>query len=319
MRQSEISWIGGRLVNQRTLAQPAEAKGVGLHSGAEVHIRLVPAPPDTGFVFVRSDLGDFEIPANAEFVAHCSYATTLMRHGVVLSTVEHLLAALSGEGVDNCFIEVDNLELPIMDGSAQPFVDQIRSAGVVLQPEVRKALRIREHVKVTQGERSMSIEPADRFEIACEIDFDHRLIGRQTRHFVMEDGAFGRQIARARTFGFTQEIEALRSANLIRGGSLENAIVLGPQGMVNTEPLRFKDEFVRHKILDIIGDLALLGMSVLGSVTAVRSGHVLHSALMTKLLRNRNAWEIVDQPEAVLAGATMSAQAHTQSAGANWD
>ena len=217
-----------------------------------------------------------------------------MRTGVMLSTVEHLLAALRGMQIDNAFIEVDNLELPIMDGSAEAFVEMIERAGIVEQPHARKALLVREKVTVEQGERQISIEPADAYEIDCLIDFRHPMIGAQHLRFDLTDGAFGREIASARTFGFTAEIEALRRANLIRGGSLENAIVLTPEGMLNDTTLRFADEFVRHKILDIIGDMALLEMPILGRIIAERSGHILHAGLMTKLLRNRAAWEIVD-------------------------
>ncbi|MDT4898549.1 MAG: UDP-3-O-[3-hydroxymyristoyl] N-acetylglucosamine deacetylase [Acidobacteriota bacterium] len=283
------------MVKQTTIASPVEASGIGLHTAVPVHIRLVPAPPDTGYVFIRTDLGGFEIPASVEWVAHCSYATTLMRTGVMLSTVEHLLAALRGGGVDNVYIEVDNLEIPIMDGSAEAFTNMIECAGVVEQSLARKALLVREKVSIEQGDRRIQIEPADSYEIDCLIDFRHPLIGTQHFRVDLTNGAFGREIAAARTFGFTEEIEALRSANLIRGGSLDNAIVLTQDGMLNETSLRFADEFVRHKILDIIGDLALLGMPIQGRVTAHKSGHILHAALMTKLLRQRSAWEIVDQ------------------------
>jgi UDP-3-O-[3-hydroxymyristoyl] N-acetylglucosamine deacetylase len=283
------------LVKQTTLAAPVEASGIGLHTAVPVQLRLVPAPPDTGYVFIRTDLGGFEIPASVEWVAHCSYATTLMRTGVMLSTVEHLLAALRGGGVDNVFIEVDNLEIPIMDGSAESFTNMIERAGVVEQSLARKALLVRETVSIEQGDRRIQIEPADSYQIDCLIDFQHPLIGTQHFRVDLSNGAFGREIAAARTFGFTEEIEALRRANLIRGGSLDNAIVLTQDGMLNETSLRFTDEFVRHKILDIIGDLALLGMPIQGRVTAHKSGHVLHAALMTKLLRQRTAWEIVDQ------------------------
>jgi UDP-3-O-[3-hydroxymyristoyl] N-acetylglucosamine deacetylase len=284
------------LIKQTTLASPAETSGSGLHTAVTVHLRLLPAPPDTGHVFVRTDLGGFEIPATVESVAHCSYATTLMRTGVMLSTVEHLLAALRGAAVDNAYIEVDNLELPIMDGSSEAFTEMIERAGVVQQPLARRALLVRESVAVEQGNRRIRIEPAETFEIDCMIDFKHPMIGVQHLLFEMTDGTFGREISAARTFGFTEEIEALRRANLIRGGSLENAIVLTPEGMLNETGLRFPDEFVRHKILDIIGDLALLGMPIMGRVCAERSGHILHATLMSKLLRQRTAWEIIDMP-----------------------
>jgi UDP-3-O-[3-hydroxymyristoyl] N-acetylglucosamine deacetylase len=288
---------------QTTLAGSVEARGIGLHTAVPVQVRLMAAPPDTGYVFRRTDLGGFEIPATVESVAHCSYATTLMRTGVMLSTVEHLLSALRGCGVDNAYVEVDNLEVPIMDGSAEAFAEMIESAGLVDQPTARRALLVREKVSAVSGNRRISIEPADAYEIDCIIDFPHPLIGVQHRSVTLDNGSFARDIASARTFGFIEEVEALRRANLIRGGSLDNAIVLTRHGMLNETGLRFSDEFVRHKILDIIGDLALLGMTLLGRVTAERSGHLLHAALMASLLRNRAAWEIVDLPAPQVAAA----------------
>src|SRR5256885_9004883 len=237
---------------QTTLARPVEAKGIGLHTAVPVQVRLLAAPPDTGYVFLRTDLGGFEIPATVESVAHCSYATTLMRTGVMLSTVEHLLAALRGCGIDNAYIEVDNLEVPIMDGSAEAFAEMIEKAGAVEQPRAKRALLVREKVSTVIGNRSISIEPADAYEIDCTIDFAHPLIGVQHREVILNNGSFARDIASARTFGFIEEVEALNKANLIRGGSLDNAIVLTKEGMLNETSLRFTDEFVRHKILDIV-------------------------------------------------------------------
>ncbi len=254
---------------------------------------LRPAPENTGYIFVRTDLDNFEIPASVEYISHCSYATTLMRRGVVLSTCEHLLSALRGAGVDNCFIDLDNIEIPIMDGSSEYFVECIEKAGVVEQNAPRHVLRILERVEYSQGDRKMSIEPASDFEIDCIIDFPHPFIERQHLAFVFKNGSFGREIAAARTFGFTHEIEMLRKANLALGGSLDNAIVLTENGMLNETPLRFDDEFVRHKILDIIGDLALLGMPIEGKITAEKSGHAVHASLMSKLLKVEHAWEIV--------------------------
>jgi UDP-3-O-[3-hydroxymyristoyl] N-acetylglucosamine deacetylase len=304
------------LLKQTTLGSPVETDGIGLHTGVQVHVRLGPAPPDTGYVFRRTDLGGFEIPANVESVAHCGYATTLMRTGVMLSTVEHLLAALRGANVDNVFIEVDNLEIPILDGSAEVFAEMIERAGIVEQPLARRALLVRERVSFEHGNRRISVEPADSYQIDCLIDFPHPMIGIQRFALELNDGAFNREIAPARTFGFTAEIEQLQRSNLIRGGSLDNAIVLTPEGMMNKEELRFRDEFVRHKILDIIGDLALLGMPLLGRVTAERSGHIMHAGLMSKMLRVRSAWDIVDMPEAagVARASTIStsqAKTHT--------
>jgi UDP-3-O-[3-hydroxymyristoyl] N-acetylglucosamine deacetylase len=279
---------------QNTIASPISFRGIGLHTGVEVNLVLRPAPPNTGYIFIRTDLDNFEIPASAEYISHCSYATTLLRRGVLLSTIEHLLSALRGANIDNCFIDVDNLEIPIMDGSSEDFIDLIERAGVQQQDTPKRFFQVLKRVNVELGDRRMSIEPSDTFEIECVIDFPHPMINRQTYRFALENGSFRREIASARTFGFTAEIEMLRQANLARGGSLENAIVLTPDGMLNETPLRFADEFVRHKILDIIGDFALLGMPVRGKITAEKSGHAVHAGLMTKLLKTEGAWEIVE-------------------------
>lgn len=280
-------------MNQTTISKPVGVAGTGLHTGAPVNITLRPAPENTGYIFVRTDLDDFEIPASVEYISHCSYATTLMRRGVVLSTCEHLLSALRGSGIDNCFIEIDNIELPIMDGSSENFIELIEQTGITEQDATRRYFRVLKPVKIKEGDRKMSIEPSERFEVECLIDFKHPFINKQGLHYVADNGSFRRDIASARTFGFTQEIEMLRKANLARGGSLDNAIVLTPDGMLNETPLRFDDEFVRHKILDIIGDLALLGMPVQGKVIAEKSGHSVHAQLMSKLLKTEGAWEIV--------------------------
>lgn len=281
-------------MNQTTISRQIKTTGVGLHTGVEVNLALGPAPENTGYIFVRTDLDNFEIPASVEYISHCSYATTLMRRGVVISTCEHLLAALRGAGIDNCFIELDNIELPIKDGSSESFLGLIEEAGRAEQRSRRRSFRVLKKVEFEQGDRRMSIEPADRFEIECVIEFPHPFINRQSYMFVMNNGSFGREIASARTFGFVQEIEMLRKANLALGGSLDNAIVLTTEGMLNETPLRFADEFVRHKILDIIGDFALLGMPVVGKIRAEKSGHSVHAQLMSKLLKTDTAWEIVE-------------------------
>ncbi|MDQ3041061.1 MAG: UDP-3-O-acyl-N-acetylglucosamine deacetylase [Acidobacteriota bacterium] len=282
------------MINQKTLSKPVRTSGIGLHTGVSVNLRLKPAPENTGYVFVRTDLDDFEIPASIEYISHCSYATTLLRKGVLLSTCEHLLAALRGEGVDNCFVELDNIEIPILDGSSENWVELLEDAGILEQNAARRFLQIEKKVVFEQGDKRMSVAPSDKFEIECAIDFPHPFIKRQSYNFELENGSFGREIASARTFGFTQEIEMLRRANLALGGSLDNAIVLTPDGMLNENPLRFQDEFVRHKILDIIGDFALLGMPIKGKLTAYKSGHAVHASLMSKLLKTENAWKIVE-------------------------
>ena len=284
-------------MNQTTIAQSIETHGIGLHTGVTVNLTLRPAPENSGYIFVRTDLDDFEIPASIEYISHCSYATTLLRRGVLLSTCEHLLAALRGSDIDNCFIELDSIEIPILDGSSENWLELIEKVGVIEQNTPRHFLKILKKVEFEQGDRRMSVEPADNYEIECLIDFPHPFINRQTFNFKLTSGAFGREIGSARTFGFTTEIEMLRKANLALGGSLDNAIVLTPDGMLNEQPLRYKDEFVRHKTLDIIGDFALLGMPILGKLKAVKSGHSVHASLMSKLLKTESAWEIIEGKE----------------------
>ena len=280
-------------MNQTTISKSVEIEGVGLHTGVEVNLRLRPAPQNTGYIFVRTDLENFEIPASVEYVSHCSYATTLMRRGVVLSTCEHLLSALRGSGIDNCFIDLDSIELPILDGSSENWIELLAKAGMKALDAPRRWLKVLKKVDFEEDRRRMSIEPSESFEVECVIDFPHPLVKRQSFYFVMDNGSYGKQIASARTFGFTHEIEMLRKANLALGGSLYNAIVLTPDGMLNEEPLRFEDEFVRHKILDIIGDIALLGLPVQAKITAERSGHAIHAAMMSKLLKTEDAWRII--------------------------
>jgi UDP-3-O-[3-hydroxymyristoyl] N-acetylglucosamine deacetylase len=286
------------LIRQTTLARAVSTSGHGLHTGEPVKITLNPAPAYTGYVFRRVDLNNFEIPAAPEYVARVSYATTLMRQGVMIATVEHLLAALAGSHIDNCMIEIDSLEVPILDGSAEPFIELIEQAGTVVLEAPRQFLRVLKHVEVADGNRRMSISPASTFSISCLIEFPHPMIGAQRREIEIVDGQFSQDVAAARTFGFLNEIEALRQSGLIRGGSLENAVVLTPEGgVMNSEGLRFADEFVRHKIIDIIGDLALFGMPVLGRVNAERTGHGVHTALVSRVLHDDSAWQITDSPD----------------------
>ena len=226
-------------MNQTTIKKSVVTHGIGLHTGVTVNLTLKPAPENSGYIFVRTDLDDFEIPASIEYISHCSYATTLVRRGVLLSTCEHLLAALRGSNIDNCFIELDSIEIPILDGSSENWLELIEKSGIVEQNAPRHFLKILKKVEFEQGDRRMSVEPAEGYEIECLIDFPHPLINRQTFNFTLTDGAFGREIAAARTFGFTTEIEMLRRANLALGGSLNNAIILTPDGMLNEKPLRY--------------------------------------------------------------------------------
>jgi UDP-3-O-[3-hydroxymyristoyl] N-acetylglucosamine deacetylase len=284
------------LNQQTTVGKSFSVSGIGLHSASPVSVTVKPAPPYTSYLFRRTDLNDFEIPAAPQYVSHVSYATTLMKSGVMISTVEHLLSALYGCGVDNVFIDVDSLEVPILDGSSQQWVELIRQSEIVELPAQRPYLRVLKRVSVSEKNRAMSIEPADEFRITCEIDFNHPMIGLQQYEVSFQVADYSREIAPARTFGFVEEIEMLKQNGLARGGSLDNAIALTREGFLNPEPLRFQDEFVRHKILDIIGDLALAGMPILGHVRASRSGHGLHTMLLSALLRDRHAWEVRTAP-----------------------
>jgi UDP-3-O-[3-hydroxymyristoyl] N-acetylglucosamine deacetylase len=267
-----------------------ECRGVGLHSGAPVFLRVLPAPAGSGVVFRRIDLDGFEVEAVSRNVARVSYATSLMKKGVLISTTEHLLSAFIGCGIDNAIFELDNLELPILDGSARPFVESIRNAGIRKQRRPRTYLRIRRELELREGNKFIAVYPADTYSVTYTINFPHPLIGRETFSVDLSDGNYLEQIAPARTFGFLHEAEAMRQQGLIRGASPENAIVLTRSGLMNP-PLRFGDEFIRHKVLDLIGDLALFGKQILGNVVADRAGHAMHTALVSRVLRDRTLWE----------------------------
>ena len=258
-------------------------------------VRLLPARANQGIVFRRTDLEGFEIEAQARHVARVSYATSLMKRGVLISTTEHLLSALAASGVDNVVVEIDNLELPILDGSAEPFVGLIERAGLRRQRARRHYAKVLEPVELVDGSRRIAVYPSDSFRISYHISFAHPLIGDQSFDFSPEPNAYAREVAPSRTFGFVEEIEGLRRNGLIRGGSLENAVVLTRDGVMN--PLRFPDEFCRHKVLDLIGDLALLGHPLAGHVVADRTGHAMHFALVSALLRNKGAWTLVTSKE----------------------
>ena len=297
------------MTHQNTIARAVSTEGIGLHTGVPVHVRLSPAPSGTGIVFKRVDLDGFTIKAKAKNVARVSYATSLMRKGVLISTTEHLLSALAASAVDNVFVEIDNLEVPIMDGSAIPFLKLIREAGLKQQRAPRSWAKIIKPVEVVDGQKRISIFPAEDFKITYRISFNHPLIGDQERTFTMNLPGYERGIAPARTFGFFDEVEMLRQSGLIRGGSLENAIVLTKTGVMNPEGLRFPDEFCRHKILDVIGDLVMFGRPLLGHVVADRAGHAMHIALVSRLLREKSAWKLVRAPHASPAKSRSEAPA----------
>jgi UDP-3-O-[3-hydroxymyristoyl] N-acetylglucosamine deacetylase len=279
---------------QHTIASPVSLSGIGLHTGVPVTLRLSPAPANTGIVFKRIDLENFAIEAQARNVARVSYATSLMKKGVLISTTEHLLSALAAAKVDNVFAEIDNLELPIADGSALPFIKMIARAGLKAQRARRAFARVLKPPEVLEGAKRIAVHPAKTFRVTYHIAFPHPLIGEQSLEFNPERNNYDAEIAPARTFGFYEEVERLRNSGLIRGGSLENAVVLTRDGLLNPEGLRFQDEFCRHKILDLVGDLAMLGHPLVGHVEVERGGHAMHAALVDKLLRNKDAWEIVN-------------------------
>jgi UDP-3-O-[3-hydroxymyristoyl] N-acetylglucosamine deacetylase len=278
------------LTNEQTIRTAVTCAGVGLHSGAPVTLRILPAPAGTGIVFRRTDLDGFEIEASGRNVARVSYATSLMKKGVLISTTEHLLSAFIGVGIDNAIVELDNLELPILDGSARPFVEMIQKAGIRRQRKARTYLRIVREVELREGDKFIAVYPANTYSVSYSINFPHPKIGRQTFCVQLTNGSYLREIAPARTFGFMHEAEAMRQQGLIRGASTENAIVLNREVVLNP-PLRYADEFVRHKVLDLIGDLALIGKQILGSVVADRAGHAMHTALVSRLLRDKSYWE----------------------------
>jgi UDP-3-O-[3-hydroxymyristoyl] N-acetylglucosamine deacetylase len=275
---------------EQTIRNAVDCRGVGLHSGAPVRLRILPAPAGSGIVFRRIDLDGFQVEAVSRNVARVSYATSLMKKGVLISTTEHLLSAFIGCGIDNAIVELDNLELPILDGSARPFVEAIRKAGIKRQRRSRTYLRIRREVELREGDKFIAVYPSETYSVAYTINFAHPLIGRETFRVDLSDGKYMEQIAPARTFGFLHEADAMREQGLIRGASSENAVVLTRAGVMNP-PLRFGDEFVRHKVLDLIGDLALFGKQILGSVVADRAGHAMHTALVSRVLKDRSLWE----------------------------
>jgi UDP-3-O-[3-hydroxymyristoyl] N-acetylglucosamine deacetylase len=290
---------------EQTIRSEVDFRGIGLHSGAEVSMRLVPAPAGSGVVFRRTDLDNFEIPANGRNVAKVSYATSLMRGSVLISTTEHLLSALIGFGVDNVIVEVDNLELPILDGSALPYIDAFQRVGLKQQRRKREYMRILKEVEVREGSKFIGVYPGQGYGIDYTIDFPQP-IGFATFRGDLETGDYAKLIAPARTFGFREDEAKLRDMGLIRGATDACCIILTRDGVQNG-PLRYPDEFVRHKVLDLIGDLALAGRRIQGRVIAERAGHAMHTALVQRLLRDRSAWELAhgydELPEPALTAA----------------
>lgn len=278
---------------ETTVQRPVEASGVGLHSGVPVRVRILPAPPSTGIVFLRTDLDRFPVPASWRHVARVSYATSLMRQGVLISTTEHLLSVFYSMGLDNAYVEIDNLEVPILDGSGLGYVAMLQEAGLKTYRRRRRYLRIRRPVSVEAQGKRIRIEPADAFLLVCEIFFDHPLVGRQRIELEVTPERYADDIAPARTFGFAHELDQMRNMGLIRGASLDNAVCFDGTDVMNPEGLRFSDECCRHKALDLIGDLALIGRPLLGHVIAERAGHAMHAALVARIMSDPSLYEVL--------------------------
>jgi UDP-3-O-[3-hydroxymyristoyl] N-acetylglucosamine deacetylase len=280
---------------QRTLRRQISCVGIGLHSGNKVTLSLKPAPADSGIRFRRTDIGHHEVPATVHNLAGIQLATGLASEEVSVETVEHLLAALVSVGVDNVLIELSSPEVPIMDGSAAPFIYLIHEAGVKTLQAARKYLKIIRPIAISRGDKRIALYPSDHFKVTYSVSYDHPLLRHQSRTLLVTEESFVEDIAPARTFTFLKDVEMLRQNGLALGGSLENAIVLGETGVLNNA-LRFEDEFVRHKILDAIGDLALVGYPVIGHLVAHRAGHALHTEFAARILEETHAWRLVEMP-----------------------
>jgi len=276
---------------QRTLRHETRLEGIGLHTGYPVHLSLVPAPPGTGIRFRRTDLKSFVIEATRAHVAKVSYATTLMKKGVMISTVEHLLSSLYGLGIDNLYLDLDSMEVPILDGSGSGFVAAIEAAGIQEQDTLREYMVIREPIEVRHQGKVAGVYPSPVAKATYRIDFQHAAIGKQEIEISLTPASYRKQIAPARTFGFISDVEYLKRCGLIRGGSLENAVVLDENGLVNNS-LRFSNEFVRHKLLDLLGDISLVGYPLIGHLYAEKAGHALHTALADRIARQTGNYEI---------------------------
>jgi UDP-3-O-[3-hydroxymyristoyl] N-acetylglucosamine deacetylase len=280
---------------QRTLRRPISCAGIGLHSGKKVTLSLKPAAADSGIRFRRSDLGGQEVPATVDHVGGINHATGLMRDTVSVDTVEHLLAAFVSLGVDNAVVELSSPEVPIMDGSAAPFIYLIQEAGIKPLSSPRRYLKVLRPISLSRGDKRIALYPSDHFKVTYSIAFDHPMLRHQSRTIRLTEESFVEEIAPARTFGFLEEVEMMRQQGLALGGSLENAIVIGDTGVLNNA-LRFDDEFVRHKILDVIGDMALVGHPIIGHLVAHRGGHALHTQFAAHVLEERESWTLVEAP-----------------------
>lgn len=297
------------MIRQRTLKNVIRATGVGLHTGKKVMLTLRPAAADTGIIFRRVDLdGCPEIPAHPNNVGDTSMSTTLVHNGIRVSTVEHLLSAMAGLGIDNAYVDISAAEVPIMDGSAGPFVFLLQSAGIEEQNSAKRFIRIKQRVEVVDGDKWVRFEPFDGFKVTFNIDFDHPAFREraQTATVDFSTTSFVKEVSRARTFGFMRDLEQLQARNLALGGSMENAIVVDDYRILNEDGLRYDDEFVKHKVLDAIGDLYLLGHSLIGAFSGHKSGHALNNRLLRELLKNEEAWEVVTFDESEPAPISFS-------------
>ncbi|GGY37874.1 UDP-3-O-acyl-N-acetylglucosamine deacetylase [Bacterioplanes sanyensis] len=288
------------MIRQRTLKNTIRATGVGLHSGEKVYLTLKPAPVNSGVVFRRVDLDPVvDIPAHALNVGETTLSTTLVKDGARVDTVEHLLSAIAGMGIDNAVVELSAQEVPIMDGSSGPFVFLLQSAGIQEQDAPKRFIRIKKKVEVTEGDKSVSFLPYDGFKVSFEIDFDHPVLRQSVQKASLDfsSTSYVKEVSRARTFGFTKDLEYMRSKNLALGGSVKNAIVVDDYRVLNEDGLRYDDEFVKHKILDAVGDLYLLGHSLIGEFVGYKSGHGLNNQLLRELIACEDAWEFVEFDE----------------------
>jgi UDP-3-O-[3-hydroxymyristoyl] N-acetylglucosamine deacetylase len=290
-------------IQRKTIGTPVAIEGIGIHSGIYTKVELHPAAPGAGLSFIRTDLHHLRIPALLVSTTALDYATSVGKDDVSIGTVEHLLSAVHAAGVTDLDIRIDGPEVPIVDGSALPFVHLIEAAGTRELDETIGALRIRRPIEISEGNKQIRIEPADQLSIEYRIEFDHPTIGMQRVSFDYDYRTFANEIAPARTYGFMRDVEKLRAAGLARGGSIENCIVLDDSGVMNG-PLRFGDEFVRHKVLDLLGDLALLGRPIRGKITALRAGHALHSQLVAAILREQEAWELDEERTVTVAASS---------------
>ncbi len=289
------------MIRQRTLKNVIRATGVGLHTGEKVYLTLRPAPVDAGIVFRRTDLDPVvEVPAKPEYVGDTRMSTTIEKDGVRISTVEHLMSAFAGIGIDNAIVDLTAPEVPIMDGSAGPFVFLLQSAGIEEQSRPKRFIRVKKTVELADGDKWVRFEPFNGFKVSFTIDFNHPIFQASTQVACVDFSttSFVKEVSRARTFGFLQDLENLREAGLARGGSLDNAIVMDQFHILNEDGLRYEDEFVKHKVLDAIGDLYLLGHPLIGAFSAHKSGHALNNRLLRTIVADQDAWELVSFDDA---------------------